>query len=383
MPSEADFLRAIIADPDADGPRLVYADWREQCGDSARAEFVRTQCALTALPEEERERHPLREREKELLRRQSTKWFQPFIELLGRPARRLMSGWFWQATPRPLPPQGQFRRGFVEELTVELLDYLDHASTLAQITPLSSLVGRWFQTDRADLWQRLAQCPQTARLTSLALACDEAGWDNGLVTLIASPHLKALTAFALDARLGSAGIDVLAGSDFLGRLQRLDLNLQAKPDDRPRDVAALFQSPAAERLVSVSVTSAGMMGEQLRSFVSFPHSPSLTRLNLSHNPLGDRVFDGIPELLPATLTVLDLSATYIGDRAAAALAASESTRRLRHLDLSRNVITDVGAMFLADSPNLLGSTHLDLRLNPISPRVKEALRIRCGHHVLV
>ena len=32
----ADFLRLILADPDADGPRLVYADWLDDQGEHAR-----------------------------------------------------------------------------------------------------------------------------------------------------------------------------------------------------------------------------------------------------------------------------------------------------------------------------------------------------------
>ena len=43
-------LAAVVADPDADLPRLVYADWCDQNGDPARAEFIRVQCALATRP---------------------------------------------------------------------------------------------------------------------------------------------------------------------------------------------------------------------------------------------------------------------------------------------------------------------------------------------
>ena len=43
---EAAFLRTIIDAPDDDGPRLVYADWLEEHGETARAEFIRVQCEL-------------------------------------------------------------------------------------------------------------------------------------------------------------------------------------------------------------------------------------------------------------------------------------------------------------------------------------------------
>ncbi|MGL4555777.1 MAG: TIGR02996 domain-containing protein, partial [Gemmataceae bacterium] len=39
------FLDDIRADPDDDGPRLIYADWLDEAGDEARAEFIRLQIA--------------------------------------------------------------------------------------------------------------------------------------------------------------------------------------------------------------------------------------------------------------------------------------------------------------------------------------------------
>ena len=49
--SDAAFLDAILAHPDDDGPRLVYADWLDEQGQAARAEFIRVQCELARLGE--------------------------------------------------------------------------------------------------------------------------------------------------------------------------------------------------------------------------------------------------------------------------------------------------------------------------------------------
>jgi uncharacterized protein (TIGR02996 family) len=46
------FLSAIRDDPDADGPRLVFADWLDDHGDP-RAELIRLDCQLTALPRDD------------------------------------------------------------------------------------------------------------------------------------------------------------------------------------------------------------------------------------------------------------------------------------------------------------------------------------------
>src|SRR5579885_46194 len=37
-------LVAVLAAPDDDAPRLIYADWLDEHGEPARAEFIRVQC---------------------------------------------------------------------------------------------------------------------------------------------------------------------------------------------------------------------------------------------------------------------------------------------------------------------------------------------------
>src|SRR5262245_2463733 len=46
MKGERAFLEAIRADPDEDGPRLVYADWLEEHGKPQRAQFIRLNCQM-------------------------------------------------------------------------------------------------------------------------------------------------------------------------------------------------------------------------------------------------------------------------------------------------------------------------------------------------
>lgn len=49
MHAEADFIDAIFADLDNDEPRLIFADWLEENGDSERAEFIRLQIEIESL----------------------------------------------------------------------------------------------------------------------------------------------------------------------------------------------------------------------------------------------------------------------------------------------------------------------------------------------
>lgn len=70
MSEEAAFLRAIHADPDDDTPRLVFADWLQETGDRADAEWaelIRLQVRLARGAGAEREQLVARDRELELL----------------------------------------------------------------------------------------------------------------------------------------------------------------------------------------------------------------------------------------------------------------------------------------------------------------------------
>jgi uncharacterized protein (TIGR02996 family) len=51
MSQDAGFLQDIVAHPEDDTPRLIYADWLEDHGDPDRAAFIRVQCALARLDE--------------------------------------------------------------------------------------------------------------------------------------------------------------------------------------------------------------------------------------------------------------------------------------------------------------------------------------------
>jgi uncharacterized protein (TIGR02996 family) len=94
MTEQDAFLRAIRDAPEDDAPRLVYADWLEELGDTDRAEFIRVQCEL-ARPGVAPARRRLAARAKKLLAAHRVRW-------LARLARS------------PLP--WMFHRGFVERL---------------------------------------------------------------------------------------------------------------------------------------------------------------------------------------------------------------------------------------------------------------------------
>src|SRR5436190_8371110 len=98
MTIEAGFVSAIREAPDEDGPRLIFADWCEDHGDPERAEFVRLQCRLARMKEEDAGRAELQERERLLLAEHGTRWAAPLAGMV-RGCR--------------------FRRGFIEDVEID------------------------------------------------------------------------------------------------------------------------------------------------------------------------------------------------------------------------------------------------------------------------
>src|SRR4051812_13666429 len=100
-PAERKLLDAVLADPDDDAPRLVYADWLDEHDQPERAEFIRLQIALASQPRAKR-KEELRLREKELLDRYQERWAEPVAEFKT----------IYKAHHSRTPYV--FRRGFVE-----------------------------------------------------------------------------------------------------------------------------------------------------------------------------------------------------------------------------------------------------------------------------
>ena len=127
-------LAAIIANPDDDTPRLIYADWLQENGDEDRAEFIRLQLeraqfspsrwVAPVLTSDNRIRYQqLRRRESDLLGRHRKDWLRPF--------KALMPGGSFE-----------FTHGFVEEVITEASVYWRSAEELYRIAPIHYVIVR-------------------------------------------------------------------------------------------------------------------------------------------------------------------------------------------------------------------------------------------------
>jgi uncharacterized protein (TIGR02996 family) len=184
-------LQAILADPEDDTPRLVYADWLGETGDEDRAEFIRLQVERARLPEQEGRAKSLWVRERTLLHEHRDRWLAGLEPLLARGPYDVGVG---------------FERGFVHSIELPVQWLLEHGDLVRQHCPLL----RRAEVYRLTGWgKRLAESPVLRGLRELAFPC----WMNeeDAFALARSPHLGELR--VLEVWLGSTGV----ADDVLGR----------------------------------------------------------------------------------------------------------------------------------------------------------------------
>lgn len=99
-PQETAFLRSIMENPDDDALRLVYADWLEETGQSARAAFVRLEVEFNSTPVSDARAQALRDELDRLGDAIPAGW----TFALTRPATLLNCG----GEPRSSPPEVRF-----------------------------------------------------------------------------------------------------------------------------------------------------------------------------------------------------------------------------------------------------------------------------------
>src|SRR5436190_8785610 len=120
--NERAFLEAVIETPADDAPRLVYADWLEDNGDPARAEFIRAQIAREKTPHYDPQWARLRDRERELEKAHRAEWLAPLRRLEDRKVKE--------------EDRWEFERGFAQRATMSARTFLRHGAALVHSTPL-------------------------------------------------------------------------------------------------------------------------------------------------------------------------------------------------------------------------------------------------------
>jgi uncharacterized protein (TIGR02996 family) len=259
FPEPDPFLRAILERPDDDLPRLIYADWLDEHGDPARAEFIRTQIELARLPKDDSRRPTLQVRSDELQDASAARW-------VGRGYDRALR---WH-----------FRRGFVHGVVVDLRVLADLAYLILQHQTIRTLRtihdGRRPTFGSDTPMQRLAPRPHLAFLTHVRLAGNRLG-DVEVCEFVEAQHLTNLRVLDLRGnRLTDVTMIALQHAENLAGLRRLDLRYN---DVGPRGVGALAASETLRGLKELRVRAADLGEDGLEALRAAPWLNRITRID--------------------------------------------------------------------------------------------------------
>lgn len=213
--SDGDALfAAILAVPDDDLPRLVYADWLDEQGgaeNAARAAFIRVQIELSRVPVAEfvpwnADLVQLRAREKALLSTHGTDWLAPLREK-GEPLQSAST-------------HGEFVRGFVQRVWMPAAWFVGKAEKLFRRVPVRELrVTRTTPREFLDL----IECPFLDRLDTLDLSDRRLG-SSAAIVLANYPTVAGLRVLRLrGCNLHDTGALRLADAEFDWPLRELDV----------------------------------------------------------------------------------------------------------------------------------------------------------------
>lgn len=382
-------IQEVLAHPEDDNVRRVYADWLDDEGQHERAELIRTQLGLEALGDLDPGREQLLRRERELLSRPAAEWQGPPL-----PGLRLT-----------------YQRGFPDGVEGSLADLARHARALLRAAPVTRATLSGLEDSQAleklkDVGllgqlrevRILGQEATTAALADLLACCgrlrtlyldgSSIGTDGvrALAEKLPSQSLRHLSLAA--AGVNATSIEVLCRAEALALLESLTL------DDNSLGSAAtqlLVGARALGRLRHLSLARNRLCPTSARDLAHTAHLRGLASLDLSNNPLGH---DGLVELArspylthleelglarthvtpPAMghlstifshLRRLSLAGNNLGSGGVEALRRCRACPPLEMLDLSGNEVGDEGARALGEWPALAGLRDLRLGVNGI------------------
>ncbi|MDB5311977.1 MAG: hypothetical protein JWO38_6179 [Gemmataceae bacterium] len=366
-------LAAILAAPDDDLPRLVYADWLDENGRAIppperrtaadRAAFIRAQIeAARAEP------------------------FSPAARAARERADRLLNlhreEWTWHL--RGTIEGAEFVRGFVEHVTVDLRRFPQVADAIFDAEPVRSVrVPRpspqagdgWLEE-----WSSLESVFEVARLRQIttlelpAVFLQEYECD----VLAGSPYLDGLTHLSLRENPIQPGwlSDFLAGPR-LPHLTGLDLSEIANLGP---GLAAGLARADHRRFHRFDISGVTFLSDVLKRALGSPCLEEVEELRLGWRGYpetpGPLTYLDLGWVIPwGRLRVLDLAGQGLGPDGVREVAWNPAAAGLRWLGLAANGLGPEGARLLASAPHL-NLFYLDVRRNSLGPKDVDALRRR-------
>jgi uncharacterized protein (TIGR02996 family) len=338
----AALLAAIRANPEEDTPRLMFADWLDEHGDTDRAEFIRLSCELARLEDDASDSQPVYEfiRDIDLVTRPSANW--PLIDggihrrlTLAARTEELLQRHSDEWTPR-FPKRlhlrwNGFHRGFAHRIALE--DFrkkilTEAAEYIRGVVPAVTLVDRGLNDWNV---KQLAEVELLGHICGLNLGDD--CW-AGLQEFGQRPVAAGVRAIKLDSAHPTEVVAALADAPHFTGLRTLDLSETPLPGT---DAETLFRVPNLRTVKRLHIRGYQWTSDTVRALTE----------------------GGFSELVSLRLTYANLD-----DEAAELLASCPHLTRLRELDLGYNAITGRGVTALLCSPHLANVSFLGLESNP-------------------
>jgi uncharacterized protein (TIGR02996 family) len=269
MTTETAFLGDIVEHPDEDAPRLIFADWVEDRGESARAAFIRIQCELARIEPGTPRAVQLWAQEQALLARHGK-------GLAGRMVRRKLKHIGGH-------PTWMFRRGMIEAIDLSTPRLMRLSDDLYQHVPIRHL--RLTQLERLGeitdfrCFDRLTGLELVGNLNTnqrgLKHLCEKASLSRLRSVNLRSPGLTSATWNTLvrslpDQSLTQLGLSIGTDLAFLARSARLD---------------TILASPALQQLEQLEIVSTGAADRVLADLCQRKNAAPLRELCLQRRTL--------------------------------------------------------------------------------------------------
>lgn len=408
---EKALLRDVVDSPEDDAPLLRYADWLEQQG-SPQGEFIRVDCQLEHMAEDDPTRPPLDARWSELYEAHAEAIVSPLKKVRLMPVlagqnypalslKRGVLGRVYVEKPRVFPKRMAELFALAPLIDELILDFdgmpLVEIVACPEMAQVRSLEIRGsFRGDTEEAVKALAQSLTTAGLRELTLSHHEIGPEGALQLAKAAFRPKLRRLVLTGERIGTEGLSAILAADDFECLRALDLSDNDLDGDAVeklarcrslrtleelnlhdnRDAAyglpALAEATFAESLRVLDVSKMDPHPEDVIAFMRgrFAH---LESLDISSSQIDRSGFDRLADTdWIQGLRELSLHYNNLDASSAERLAAIPFTR-LAKMTLYNNALGDAGMEALAASAHFAALEELDLRTCSIGVRGAQAL----------
>jgi uncharacterized protein (TIGR02996 family) len=315
------FVNAILASPEDDALRLIYADWLGERGnpsDGALADFIRTQVELYSLSDDDPRRPRLEDQEHELLSRNESHW---------------LGNW-----PRYLP-HWRFERGFLSEIQTDTSTLVEYGADLFTRHPITRLLLQPEDAYEPGPAEEVGAANWLSRLTSLRLD----GWHMHVAA--AEPILTSSRLTGL-SELDAAQIEddgyfpaLLARCPSVARLRIVGV------PGVPGDPAVMVEALESTKVEDLSASGVFVNDAALAALLRSRFARRLTGLRAFHGEFGPdawRAFESTS--LTGSLRRLDIAESPLAGSGLAPLLALPGLRNLKILKVSSDTAPPEGLL---------------------------------------